>query len=212
MYGKLLIPTTTVRDPRLGLQVGFSVDLDGVRVRRWKSISPTKNGQWKRWLMRRRELESDAIYQRAAFVIESNKIEGIARPPTKEELDEFERFLALDRVEVSDLEAFVRVYQPDAMLRRTSWQNVQVGSHVAPPGGPEIERELSDLLRWACGNGISPYDAHVRYETLHPFTDGNGRSGRALWAWQMGRFNYWPGLKLGFLHCFYYQTLEASVR
>ena len=39
----------------------------------------------------------------------------------------------------------------------------------------------------------------------HPFTDGNGRSGRALWLWQMN--NHAP---FGFLHTFYYQTLENS--
>ena len=48
-----------------------------------------------------------------------------------------------------------------------------------------------------------------RYETLHPFMDGNGRSGRILWAWQMIEHNIAPGLSLGFLHAYYYQTLAA---
>ena len=52
-----------------------------------------------------------------------------------------------------------------------------------------------------------PWVFHVQYERLHPFTDGNGRSGRALWAWQMMRRR--EGLALGFLHRFYYQTLVA---
>jgi hypothetical protein len=40
-----------------------------------------------------------------------------------------------------------------------------------------------------------------------PTTDGNGRSGRALWLWCMrGR------APLGFLHQFYYQTLGAAER
>ena len=47
------------------------------------------------------------------------------------------------------------------------------------------------------------------YEMLHPFMDGNGRSGRALWAWMMLRLGQDP-FALLFLHRFYYQTLENS--
>jgi Fic family protein len=56
---------------------------------------------------------------------------------------------------------------------------------------------------------LSPFAAHVRYEHLHPFTDGNGRSGRAIWAWQMlyqGRGE----IPLGFLHHFYYQSIQNA--
>jgi hypothetical protein len=56
-----------------------------------------------------------------------------------------------------------------------------------------------------------PYILHVEYEQLHPFTDGNGRSGRAMWLYAMkkcGRLE--QGLNLGFLHAFYYQTLSAQ--
>ena len=42
--------------------------------------------------------------------------------------------------------------------------------------------------------------------------DGNGRSGRILWAWQMIEHNINPGLSLGFLHTFYYQALSAWER
>jgi len=38
--------------------------------------------------------------------------------------------------------------------------------------------------------------------------DGNGRTGRAIWAWQMQRLGRDP-FALPFLHRFYYQTLEA---
>ena len=55
----------------------------------------------------------------------------------------------------------------------------------------------------------TPFGIHLRYETLHPFMDGNGRSGRILWAWQMLHHDIAPGIRLGFLHAFYYQTLAA---
>lgn len=139
------------------------------------------------------------------FVKESNKIEGIMRDPSKEELSEFDRFIRLKEVSVEALIQFVKVYQPDARLRDTpSVPGVRVGSHIAPPSGPEIRVQLEGLLKQVNSKEISPFDAHVYYETLHPFTDGNGRSGRALWAWMMQRF------PLGFLHKFYYQTLANS--
>lgn len=139
------------------------------------------------------------------FIRESNRIEGIYRDPTDAEIDEFDRFINLDKVCVHDLERFVSVNQMNAVLRRQPELNVRVGNHVAPSGGPQIEGMLTDLLR-DIEAGLDPWDAHVRYETLHPFSDGNGRSGRMLWAWQVGPLK----LGLGFLHAFYYQTLSRS--
>lgn len=141
------------------------------------------------------------------FVRESNRIEGITRAPTKAEVMQTEVFLALRRPTVLDLESLVQVYQPDARLRSLPHLNVRVGHHIAPPGGPEVERDLRLLLDRLPAE--DPWRLHVAYETLHPFTDGNGRSGRALWAWQMIRRSEY-GLGLGFLHRFYYQTLERS--
>ena len=141
-------------------------------------------------------------YVRYAFVEESNRIEGIKRPPTRAELNEFSRFMALKEVSIEELEHFVSVYQPGARLRDIPGLNVRVGSHQPPPGGPQICTDLLHLL--ATMQQYSPYENHLRYEALHPFSDGNGRSGRMLWAWQMQSF------QLGFLHHFYYQALEAS--
>ncbi len=143
------------------------------------------------------------------FISESNRIEGI-REVLSREIDAHEAFLALPNLLTADVEAFVAAVAPGHVLRREVGLNVRVGKHIAPSGGPEIERALKGLLGDANAGYDDAYNIHVKYETLHPFTDGNGRSGRAIWAWQMLR-QYGPmALNLGFLHRFYYQTLEHS--
>lgn len=141
------------------------------------------------------------------FIIESNAIEGIHRYPTEAEKKEFSRFMMLEKVTIEDLEQFVRVYQPNAKFRDSiDIPGVRVGNHIAPPSGPQIRSMLNLLLFQVNNKDVNPHEAHITYETIHPFTDGNGRSGRMLWAWQMGQ----SGLGLGFLHKFYYQTLDSK--
>lgn len=139
------------------------------------------------------------------FVEESNRIEGITRSPTMAEVTEMIRFMDLPSMSVEELESFVRVYQPGAALRDKPGLDVRVGNHIPMRGQPSLRKHLEELL----ANNMDAYEKHLAYETLHPFTDGNGRSGRALWAWQMGTYD---ALRLGFLHMFYYQTLRGIPR
>lgn len=144
------------------------------------------------------------------FVSESNAIEGIHRLPTDEEVKVLAEFLAQPTIVISDLERLVSVFAPGHLLRDRAGLNVRVGSYFAPPGGLEVVRMLTDLLHnIQYTRATDPYLAHVAYENIHPFTDGNGRSGRALWAWHMHYRGLLP-FSLSFLHRFYYQTLEHS--
>jgi Fic family protein len=67
---------------------------------------------------------------------------------------------------------------------------VRVGSHVAPP--PEqVQPMMSELLQWwnIHAARISPIVSsaivHHQFETIHPFADGNGRTGRMLSLWEL---------------------------
>ena len=150
-------------------------------------------------------MKAEALSRLPEFVAESNRIEGIDGPPN---LEPSHAFLSLSEPTLEALCEFVDD-EAGADLRTEANMNVVVGNHRPPRGGPGIALELSKLIRQAIDNNATPYDIHRRYETLHPFMDGNGRSGRILWAWQMIHHDISPGLSLGFLHTFYYQTLDA---
>lgn len=140
------------------------------------------------------------------FVRESNRIEGIHRDPSSLEMHAHSRLLMLPEVSIADLQQFVGDVQPSAILRDQPHLNVRVGQHIPPQGGPDIVTALGALLQGARGGSgyDKAYRTHQMYETLHPFTDGNGRSGRALWLWMMG------SAPLGFLHTWYYQSLQGD--
>jgi len=142
------------------------------------------------------------------FVEESNRIEGLYT--IEADIAAHEEFFSQPNVAPSDLERLVFKLQPGAVLRHAAGLDVVVGDHRPPPGGSTVVRALHLPLTDVSFRRMPPWQAHRAYESLHPFTDGNGRSGRALWAWQMLHHDHHPGIRLGFLHAFYYQTLAQD--
>lgn len=142
------------------------------------------------------------------FIRESNAIEGIYREPTSREVGHFLEFMSLPSLTLDDVCLLQAAFAPAKPLRTEPYMNVRVGSHTPPPGGIAIKARLQEIIQDA-NRGDNPWKTHVDFETLHPFIDGNGRTGRAIWAWHMQRLGRDP-FSLGFLHRFYYQTLENS--
>jgi Fic family protein len=69
---------------------------------------------------------------------------------------------------------------------------VRVGRHVPPPAG-DVSGLMFELLAWWNKDAakmspvLSSAIVHYRFESIHPFADGNGRTGRALALWELYR-------------------------
>jgi len=69
---------------------------------------------------------------------------------------------------------------------------VRVGRYVPPPPG-DVSGLMFELLAWWNKDAakmspvLSSAIVHYRFESIHPFADGNGRTGRALALWELYR-------------------------
>ena len=70
--------------------------------------------------------------------------------------------------------------------------SVRVGRYC-PPAADAVSGLMAELLEWwnTASRKISPVLSsailHYRFEAIHPFADGNGRTGRALALWELYR-------------------------
>lgn len=142
------------------------------------------------------------------FAKESNRIEGITNSEENERMfEELDSFLTLEKLTVDNVCGF----NDWGELRDRDGMDVWISGKMAPPGGKYIRRSLETLLSNISNHGntsnVDAYNCHLCFERSHPFMDGNGRTGRAIWLWQMVNQHGYD-LSLGFLHKFYYQALS----
>lgn len=91
--------------------------------------------------------------------------------------------------------------------RSVSGINVSVGGHQAPPAGlvdSLMGNWLVDLPK------MEPLIAHIRFESIHPFVDGNGRTGRMLYWWQCQQRGIHPFFHTKKLVKNYYRLFEPE--
>lgn len=92
------------------------------------------------------------------------------------------------------------------------------GSEYAPPHHIELENLLTEFYAWL-NNAVSnlvihPVElgalAHIKFVSIHPFSDGNGRISRLLMNWILNKFNF-PMLIIEYQNRYsYYSSLERS--
>lgn len=103
------------------------------------------------------------------------------------------RLVDVDTITVADLEALHRALLPGqpqlhGIRTRQNWiggaDHHPIDADFVPPPPHRVPDLIDDLLTHTSGAAQSPLVqaalVHAQFETIHPFSDGNGRVGRAL--------------------------------
>lgn len=107
-----------------------------------------------------------------------------------------EQNVVLETVRHDDVLALHRVLAGDVMDQGEAGKyrmiGVRVGDYLPPPPDA-VSGLMFELLDWwnTATSKLSPVLSsailHHRFESIHPFADGNGRTGRALALWELYR-------------------------
>jgi Fic family protein len=107
-----------------------------------------------------------------------------------------EKHATKERIVHEDLFELHRILAGEVMDQGTAGSYrmiaVRVGNHF-PPAAADVSGLMFELLDWWNKESIklspllSSAILHYRFEDIHPFADGNGRTGRALALWELYR-------------------------
>jgi hypothetical protein len=138
------------------------------------------------------------------LIHESNLIEGYDRPDFDKQsllawrwlMDSGIPFDMLQHNDIKKLQKMITLLQDDlrpdqrGYYRNMSEINVTIGGRLAPHYSVVDGLMGNWLLDYPT---LTPKEAHIRFEHIHPFVDGNGRTGRMLMWWH----ELWNGLMMG---------------
>lgn len=82
----------------------------------------------------------------------------------------------------------IRPYQAEVVIKKRGWGSLVAETVYTPPRGKGVvEKKMAELLEFLNDDVKFPIDpllkmamTHYQFEAIHPFRDGNGRTGRIL--------------------------------
>lgn len=137
-----------------------------------------------------REQRRAADFDILKYIKASNEIEGIY---SEEENAQsllawayLEKLTLLSHVDIMRVQKIITLHQTDLQPNERGYYrgmagnitNVSVGGRVAPDYS-YVEQLMKDWL--VDVPFMTPLVGHIRFESIHPFRDGNGRTGRMLY-------------------------------
>ena len=103
--------------------------------------------------------------------------------------------------------------EPDEAGRYSRHQRAIAGSDLLLPSPAEIPARMGDLTAWLVSAPPGPetaFDAHEKLVSIHPFSDGNGRTSRLLMNLLLLRAGYPPIVIAPADRLAYFDALDAA--
>lgn len=138
------------------------------------------------------------------FMLESNRIEG---EDSLNPNDSIAFSMAINGLhtltDILQIHNTLGSYLNEAWVGKFRKCNVKVGLYF-PPSWQEIPHLMEEYIENL--PNLSSWDAHNKFQKIHPFQDLNGRTGRLIWLSKAIDEGYKGTIP--FLQAYYYQTLN----
>lgn len=122
----------------------------------------------------------------------------------------------VDQWQIKNLHGLVLKGIDDAEAGRYRSENVAIsGASTTPPSFLHLDEEMTSLIEWyMSASDTHPIrraaELHTRFVEIHPFIDGNGRTGRLLMNFELMKSGYPPAILLKEDRLRYYDALDEA--